>query len=77
MNLRTEKDFLGEKQIPVDAPWGIHTARALDNFPIPGAGVPVSLIQSMALVKKACAMANKELGYLDSAKADAIIAACL
>jgi aspartate ammonia-lyase len=76
MKMRIEKDFLGEKQIPADAPWGIHTARALENFPIPGRPVPPSLIAALAQVKKACAMANKELGYLDSAKAAAIITAC-
>ncbi|VGO23274.1 aspartate ammonia-lyase [Pontiella sulfatireligans] len=76
MNTRTEKDFLGEKQIPADAPWGIHTARALENFPIPGSPVPVLLVSALAQVKKACALANKELGLLSSEKADAIISAC-
>jgi aspartate ammonia-lyase len=76
MKTRIEKDFLGEKEIPADAPWGIHTARALENFPIPGSPVPVSLISALAEVKKACALANKELGLLDPAKADLIIAAC-
>jgi len=73
MKTRTEKDFLGEMQIPVDAPWGIHTARALENFPIPGSGVPPRLISALAQVKKACALANKELGFLEAAKADAIV----
>ncbi|MEN7972800.1 MAG: lyase family protein [Verrucomicrobiota bacterium] len=76
MKMRTEHDFLGEKQIPADAPWGIHTARALGNFPIPGSGVPASLVSALALVKKACALANKELGFLEESKANAIIAAC-
>jgi aspartate ammonia-lyase len=76
METRTEHDFLGKKDIPADVPWGIHTARALDNFPISGSVVPASLILALAQVKKACALANKELGYLDTAKADAIIAAC-
>ncbi len=76
MNTRTEKDFLGEKQIPADAPWGIHTARAQENFPIPGRPVPAPLISALAQVKKACALANKELGFLSPEKADAIISAC-
>lgn len=76
MNTRTETDFLGEKQIPADAPWGIHTARALENFPIPGLKTPDSLLNAMALVKKACALANKELGLLSAEKADALIYAC-
>ena len=73
MNMRTENDFLGEMEIPADAPWGIHTARAMDNFPIPGASVPALLLKALAQVKTACALANKELGYLDAAKADAIV----
>jgi aspartate ammonia-lyase len=76
METRTEKDFLGEMQIPADAPWGIHTARALENFPIPGSPVPSSLIGAIAQVKKACALANKDLELLPSEKADAIISAC-
>ena len=76
MRMRTEKDFLGEKEIPADAPWGIHTVRALENFPIPGSPVPSSLIAAMAQVKKACALTNKELGFLSPPKADAIIEAC-
>ncbi len=76
MSTRTEHDFLGEKEIPADAAWGIHTARALENFPIPGPTVPASLIRAMLEVKKACALANKELGLMNAAKADAIIIAC-
>ncbi|VGO14282.1 Aspartate ammonia-lyase [Pontiella desulfatans] len=76
MNTRTEKDLLGEKQIPADAPWGIHTARALENFPIPGRPVPPALIAALAQVKKACALANKELGLLSPEKAAAVIYAC-
>ncbi|NNJ70115.1 MAG: aspartate ammonia-lyase, partial [Kiritimatiellales bacterium] len=76
METRTEKDLLGEMQIPADAAHGIHTARALENFPLPGGTVPASLIAALAQVKKACALANKELGLLDAAKADAIVHAC-
>ena len=76
MKMRTEKDFLGEMEIPADAPYGIHTARALENFPIPGSSVPSSLISALAQVKKACALANKELGFLSAEKADAIVEAC-
>ncbi len=76
METRTEKDFLGEKQLSANAPYGIHTARALENFPIPGDTVSAELIASVILVKKACALANKELGYLSADKADAIVASC-
>lgn len=76
MNTRTEQDFLGELQIPAAAPYGIHTVRALENFPLPGARVPASLIAALAQVKKACALANKELGLLPPEKADGMVAAC-
>ncbi len=76
MKTRIERDFLGEVQLAGNAPYGIHTARALENFPIPGSPVPTSLIAALAQVKKACALANKELGLLDETKADAIISAC-
>lgn len=76
MKTRTEHDFLGQMELPADAAWGIHTARALDNFPIPGSSVPVSLISALLQVKKACALANKDLGYLSIEKAAAIISAC-
>jgi aspartate ammonia-lyase len=75
---RVEHDFLGEKQIPAEAYWGVHTARAVDNFPI--SGTPISampaLIRALGYVKKAAARANAELGALDRKRAGAIILAC-
>jgi len=75
---RVEQDFLGEKQIPADAYWGVHTARAVENFPI--SGTPISampdLIRAFGYVKKACARVNAELGALDRKRAGAIISAC-
>jgi aspartate ammonia-lyase len=76
MEHRIEKDMLGEKQVPLDAYWGIHTQRAIENFPLSGRGVNARLIKAMALVKKACCLANVELGYLAPVKAEAISAAC-
>jgi aspartate ammonia-lyase len=76
MSERIEKDLLGEKTLPADAPWGIHTARALENFGFSGQLVPLPLIHALAEVKKACALANAELGYLAPAKSDAIVRAC-
>lgn len=75
MNTRTEHDFLGEKKLPADAPWGIHTARAQENFPLPGARVPPALLAALLQVKRACALANKELGHLPADMADAIVSA--
>lgn len=76
MKTRTETDFLGSKEIPAEAPWGIHTARALDNFPLGNAPVNPRLLRAYALVKKACALANHELGYIEDNTALAIADAC-
>jgi aspartate ammonia-lyase len=69
---RIEKDLLGERQIPNNVYWGIHTLRAIENFNISGRTVNKDLIHALALVKKACALANEELGYIDEKIADAI-----
>jgi aspartate ammonia-lyase len=77
-HFRVEHDFLGEKQIPAQAYWGVHTARALENFPISGtplAAMP-QLIRAFGFVKKAAARANAELGALDEHRACAIMSAC-
>ncbi|MFH0771687.1 MAG: aspartate ammonia-lyase [Candidatus Omnitrophota bacterium] len=76
MKYRVEKDLLGEKQIPEDAYWGIHTQRAVENFHISGYKVSQSLISAFGMVKKACAIANLELDYIEEKKAKAIIRAC-
>jgi aspartate ammonia-lyase len=76
MKTRIETDFIGTKEIPADALWGIHTARAMENFPIPGHSVNPRLLKAYAQVKKACALANKELGFIPTDKADKIIEAC-
>jgi aspartate ammonia-lyase len=76
--MRTESDSLGSAQIPADAYWGIHTARALENFPITRRPISVypDLINALARVKQAAARANKELGVLDADKADLIDRVC-
>ena len=75
---RLEHDLLGDYQIPKDAYWGVHTARAVDNFPI--SGVPIghyrSLIRALAIVKQAAAQANFELGELDAKINEAISNSC-
>ena len=75
---RCEHDFLGEKDIPAAAYWGVHTARAVDNFPISGQAVATmpELVRALAFVKKAAAQANAELGVIDPAQAAAIVRAC-
>lgn len=76
--MRLEHDLLGNFEIPANAYWGVHTARAVENFPI--TGVPIghyrSLIKALAIVKEAAAKANLEVGELDEKVASAIIAAC-
>lgn len=73
---RQEHDALGTLAIAGDALWGIHTQRALNNFPDTGRRVPQVLIGSIAVVKQAAAATNAELGYLKRDVADAIVAAC-
>jgi len=75
---RIESDLLGEKEIPADVYWGIHTARAVENFPISKQSVHPELIQSYGLIKLACAKTNYSLGYLTrpEGKAEAIFNAC-
>lgn len=72
---RKETDLLGEALIPSNALWGINTYRALNNFPVSGYHLHTVFIKAFGIVKMAAAMVNKELGYLDAQKADAIITA--
>ena len=75
---RNEHDLLGERDIPADAYYGIHTLRAVENFPVSGTPISIydDLIRALAAIKEAAAMANQELGLLDKARADAIVKAC-
>ena len=70
---RTERDPLGEVEVPADAFWGAQTARAVANFPISGLRAPQHLVTATILVKKAAAEANAALGRLDTAIARAIV----
>ncbi|WP_417530455.1 aspartate ammonia-lyase [Marinobacter lipolyticus] len=78
MNTRLEHDLLGDLAVPADAWYGIQTQRALDNFAI--TGVPIShfpdFVRALAMVKKAAALANRDLGVLAPHKAKAIVEAC-
>jgi aspartate ammonia-lyase len=76
--MRMERDSIGEMEVPADADYGIHTARAVVNFPITGICLShfPELVQTLAMTKKAAAMANRDLGTLDAGIAGAIIAAC-
>jgi len=69
---RIEHDTMGEVRVPKDALYGAQTQRAVENFPISGDGLEPAQIAALARIKKAAALANKELGVLDPAVADAI-----
>jgi fumarate hydratase, class II len=73
---RTEQDYLGKKKIPVKAFYGVQTQRALENFPISGITMPLSLVYALAMIKKSAALANISEQRLDSKKGRAIIRAC-
>ena len=75
---RIEHDLLGDREVPADAYWGVHTLRAVENFPITGTtvGQYPHLVRGLALVKAAAAEANHELGLLDTRRHDAIVQAC-
>jgi aspartate ammonia-lyase len=75
---RVEHDLLGDKAVPGNAYYGIHTARAIENFPITGQTLAVwpALINALATIKLAAAQANHELGLLDSDICGGITAAC-
>jgi aspartate ammonia-lyase len=75
---RTEHDLLGDREVPDEFYYGIQTLRAVENFPISGVVLAhhPALVESLAMVKAACARANAELGHLPQPIADAIGIAC-
>jgi aspartate ammonia-lyase len=75
---RIEHDLLGDLAVPADAYYGVHTVRALANFPVTGSPISrhADLVTALAAVKLACAAANGELGLLDATRATAITRAC-
>ncbi|MFY1026700.1 aspartate ammonia-lyase [Actinobacillus seminis] len=78
MTTRKEVDLLGEREVPAEAYWGIHTLRAVENFNI--SNVTISdvpeFVRGMVMVKKATALANGELGAIPEDIANAIVKAC-
>ena len=75
---RRESDSLGTEEIPAEAYWGIHTFRALQNFPISGSPISrhTGLVDALVTIKQAAALANADLGLISSVKCDAVVAAC-
>lgn len=72
---RTEKDPLGEKQVPADVLYGVQTLRALENFPISGLKPLEPFVLAQVWIKKAAAQTHRKTGRLDAKLADAIITA--
>ena len=74
-SFRTEKDPLGEKQVPSDALYGVQTLRAVENFPISGLKPLEAFVLAQVWIKKAAALTHKTTGRLDAKLADAIVKA--
>ena len=77
-NIRIEEDLLGTREVPADAYYGVHTLRAIENFYISNSKISdiPEFVRGMVMVKKAAALANKELQTIPKSAANAIIAAC-
>ena len=73
---RIEADSIGNKHVPVGAYYGVQSLRAMENFTITGSKMRKEMIEALALLKKACAIANRQAGVLDACIADAIVSAC-
>jgi fumarate hydratase class II len=72
---RTESDALGSIAVPADRYWGAETQRSLEHFAIAGERMPLEVVRALGLVKKACALANEELGVLPRDKVALIVRA--
>ncbi|HAA52775.1 MAG TPA: aspartate ammonia-lyase, partial [Planctomycetaceae bacterium] len=83
-DFRTEHDSMGDVQVPSQAYYGAQTQRAVDNFPISGWRLPAELVHALGRVKRAAAVANRDLGKLtetgknplDNTQVDALLASC-
>lgn len=76
MKFRTEKDSIGPVKVPADVYWGAQTQRSKDNFKIGGQRMPIEIIRAFAVLKKAAALTNAELGVLPKTKANLIGKVC-
>ena len=75
---RREHDLIGDKDVPASAYYGVHTLRAVENFPVTGTPISIypDLINALAAIKQAAAQANFQLGLLDERRMQAICQAC-
>ncbi len=76
MKIRIEKDTMGQVEVPADKYWGAQTQRSKDNFKIGKGTMPIEIIQAFAILKKAAALANTELGVLPQEKSELIATVC-
>ena len=78
MSVRIEKDTMGPVEVPADKYWGAQTQRSIDNFKIGNATthMPIELIHGFAVLKKAAALTNVDLGVLSKEKAEVIVQVC-
>jgi fumarate hydratase class II len=77
MKYRTEKDTMGDVEVPDGCLWGAQTQRSLLNFPVgPKGSMPVEIIRAFAYLKKAAALTNRDLGVLSKEKTDYIVRVC-
>lgn len=76
MEYRIESDSMGEIKVPADAYWGAQTERSFENFKIGTEKIPMEVIRAFAVLKKAAAIANNELGRLDAERLDLIASVC-
>jgi aspartate ammonia-lyase len=76
MSFRIDKDSLGEVQVPSDAYYGPFTVRAMSQYNVTGQKAHANLVRAFVMIKRSAALANRELGALESKKAEAIVKAC-
>lgn len=76
MEYRIEEDSIGTREIPIDAYYGVQSLRGYENFKISGLRLRGELIESLAQIKKACALCNHSVGQLDDVRCEAICSAC-
>ena len=76
MQYRIESDSIGSREVPIDAYYGVQSLRGCENFRITGHRLTVEFIESLAQIKKVCAICNHAVGELDGRIKDAIVTAC-
>ena len=76
MKYRIEKDSLGEVKVPAEKYWGAQTQRSKENFKIGGQQMPKEIIEAFAILKKAAALTNADLGKIDPEKSNLIAQVC-